>query len=323
MWELNIYKVEASIINTIVQYITKFGPDHWMAVLTFIAIVITAVTFIKNQKFIRKQQFESTFFNMMKQLEDIVSKLSLVTEDIVPQMYGDLSGNYTKGDKNNGSIIINGRDVFERYYISTYVWITDKDTFEKIYNIDDSRKYLITKIDIFPNREFENKYIQALGVKNIINDLGIIGYENIDNLHFLDHYFRYLYRIIKFVDEAQFLESKTKYIDQRYKYLCILRATLSPYELVFLFYNGLSYNGNKDFKPLIEKYSLLNNLRPELTAESNNEIVENDGKYLVAKKNFDKKHNDYERFHTDIKGDKTKYYWSAFVKDKKLFNHTN
>lgn len=67
--------MQTLILNTIIQYFTKFGPDHWMVILTFIAISITAVTFIKNQKFIRKQQFESTFFNMLKLQQEITNEL--------------------------------------------------------------------------------------------------------------------------------------------------------------------------------------------------------------------------------------------------------
>ncbi|SFL62372.1 hypothetical protein SAMN05216357_13513 [Porphyromonadaceae bacterium KH3CP3RA] len=45
------------------------------AIAALIAIGVSIWTFRKNNSFIRKQQFETTFFNMMKQLEDIVSKL--------------------------------------------------------------------------------------------------------------------------------------------------------------------------------------------------------------------------------------------------------
>ena len=37
----------------------------------------------------------------------------------------------------------------------------------------------------------------------------------------------------------------------------------SRYELVWLYYNGLSY-GVQKLKPLIERYAMLNNLRKEL-----------------------------------------------------------
>ncbi|TDN97822.1 putative phage abortive infection protein [Sunxiuqinia elliptica] len=68
----------------------------------------------------------------------------------------------------------------------------------------------------------------------------------------LSHYFRNLYNIIKFIDNS---EIKNKKI-----YTNFVRAQLSNYELIFLFYNCLSKNGIDKFKPLVEKYSLLKNI---------------------------------------------------------------
>lgn len=98
------------------------------------------------------------------------------------------------------------------------------------------------------------------GIKDNIAHLVVDYFSKTDNLSFLDHYFRHLYRIIKFVDDAIIIESKTK----KYEYICILRAQLSDYELGFLFYNCLSDNGREKFKPLIEKYALFNNLRDKV-----------------------------------------------------------
>lgn len=44
-----------------------------------------------------------------------------------------------------------------------------------------------------------------------------------------------------------------------------MRATLSQYELILLFYNGFSH---PKFKELIEGYALLNNVRPDLMADA-------------------------------------------------------
>lgn len=67
------------------------------------------------------------------------------------------------------------------------------------------------------------------------------------------HYFRHLYRIVKFIDETTLLETKK----EKYSYLCILRAALSKYELIHLYYNSIQF---PKFKALIEEYSLLNNI---------------------------------------------------------------
>ena len=64
--------------------------------------------------------------------------------------------------------------------------------------------------------------------------------------------------------------------NSKYEYTKILRATLSRYELVLLFYNGLSLFGKDKLKPLIEKYSMLNNINEDLLALSNDFIQDED-----------------------------------------------
>lgn len=76
----------------------------------------------------------------------------------------------------------------------------------------------------------------------------------------LGHYFRTLYHVIKFVNETDALKAEdadTDYKNRR-RYTSLVRAQLSAFELEFLFYNGISANGEK-FKPLIEKFGLLEN----------------------------------------------------------------
>jgi len=71
-----------------------------------------------------------------------------------------------------------------------------------------------------------------------------------------DHYFRNLYRVVKFVNDSNLDIDKSFYIGT-------LRAQLSPHELVAIFFNGLSPAGIK-FKPLIEEYALFDNIRISL-----------------------------------------------------------
>lgn len=71
----------------------------------------------------------------------------------------------------------------------------------------------------------------------------------------LSHYFRHLYHIIKFIDESNIKDKK--------KNTSIVRAQLSSYELVLLFYNCLQtfdHDEINKFKPLVERYQLLANL---------------------------------------------------------------
>jgi len=69
----------------------------------------------------------------------------------------------------------------------------------------------------------------------------------------LAHYFQTLYNIIKYVNESNSGIDKKKYIN-------LIRAQLSVYELGLLHYNCLTELGREKFKPLIEEYSLFKNM---------------------------------------------------------------
>lgn len=66
----------------------------------------------------------------------------------------------------------------------------------------------------------------------------------------LGHYFRYLYNVIRFVKENGVGSAR---------YLRLIRAQLSDQELLLLFYNCLTPQGEK-FRELVEEFSLLDNL---------------------------------------------------------------
>lgn len=85
-----------------------------------------------------------------------------------------------------------------------------------------------------------------------IRDAYEFGYEQHE--HLLGHYFRNLYRIVKFVDDAN--------VEDADNYIGVIRAQLSSAELQLLFYN-LFGPGRAKFLPLAEKYDLLDNLRYE------------------------------------------------------------
>ena len=69
----------------------------------------------------------------------------------------------------------------------------------------------------------------------------------------LSHYFRYLYNVLRFVFEYE------DDIGDRFKYIKLLRAQLSDFELLVLFYTALHENG-KNYVRYIEEYALFDNL---------------------------------------------------------------
>ena len=74
------------------------------------------------------------------------------------------------------------------------------------------------------------------------------------------HYFLTLYNILKYVDRSGVADKK--------HYTNLVRAQLSSYEVVLLFYSCLSERGIAKFKPLIEHYSMLKMLPREQLLDS-------------------------------------------------------
>lgn len=101
------------------------------------------------------------------------------------------------------------------------------------------------------------------GIQGTLKSEGLEGYVKADVPSLFDHYFRLLYRILKFVKDTPLITE----FDDEYEYTSMLRAILSRYELAWLYYNGLSEYGCEKLKPLIERYAMLKNLREDLLVE--------------------------------------------------------
>jgi ABC-type multidrug transport system fused ATPase/permease subunit len=69
------------------------------------------------------------------------------------------------------------------------------------------------------------------------------------------HYFRNLYHIVKYIDTSALPKSEKR------RYAAQVRAQLSQPEFSLLFINGLRRGGDSKFKPLIQEYSMLHEMR--------------------------------------------------------------
>ena len=243
-------------------------------------------------KTLQVQRFENTLFNMMELQQQIVNELSTnQTEEIRKDMWAggvSLSKDFPV-DEN-----ISGRNLFYHAFCNI------------IHEMHYDNTDMVEKLR---------------GMKEVLEKWGRSYYEEMATPTYFDHYFRHLYTILKFIDKEDEKEGDKRLFTEveLYGYAKILRATLSRYELVWLYYNGLSSYGQDKLKPLIERYCLLNNLREDLlgcSKENRKELskiclspdqVKNDG-YSGT---------DYEFFLTAEHGDKTKYHISAFFNTNK------
>ncbi len=83
--------------------------------------------------------------------------------------------------------------------------------------------------------------------------------------HEIGHYFRTLYIIFKYIEDYDDPEGK------KLTYIDIVRAQLSSYELCLLFYNS-HHDIGKMFKPLIEDFSLFENMEKKDLLEPSEHI---------------------------------------------------
>lgn len=214
------------MINTIIGAIA--------AIATSIAAVVALKSHQQQQKQNRRTLFDTTFFNMLQTHQQILNDLVLHKQEKV-NLYGD-SPNPEMGRAWHEEIItedIKGRDLF--------------------YHTFAEAEYAI-KLSPAGNPQ------KIRGMKGMMQANGFEAYHDMITPTYFDHYFRHLYTILKYIDQnGQILTP-----EEQYQYATFLRATLSRYELVWLYYNGLSDYGSEKLKPLIEKYSMLKNLRTEL-----------------------------------------------------------
>ena len=125
-------------------------------------------------------------------------------------------------------------DIIKDLYLETT--IRGRDCFRVLYD-EELRRYYKPIKEPRPLEEIKDAYSR-------FND---------NNQHYVGHYFRNFYRILKFVDESA-MEVKDKK-----EYAGILRAQMSSYELLLMFYSTLHPIG-ENLMRLVERYQMFNNL---------------------------------------------------------------
>lgn len=103
---------------------------------------------------------------------------------------------------------------------------------------------------------FSRKYLssddslETIGAKAISEDYCKFYTDYGDDI---GQYYRVLYNLLKFVDRADVVSNKTVYTN-------LIRAQLSRYELLLLFYNCVSAFGCMKMTPLVKEYNILKHL---------------------------------------------------------------
>lgn len=179
---------------------------------------------------IKIQRFENTFFNMLQLQQEIVNQIDI---NFSYKKFPKQTNYHNPGNISDHELNAKSKDAFYVSYKILHYMMKERfqhvmDVPEKGYDIEEINKVYLRFYD------------------ELKTDLG--------------HYFRNLYRIIKIVDKAKFDEDSIKDFLIKYEYCSILRAQLSDYELLLLFYNCISPNGNEFFLKYVEKYTIFKNI---------------------------------------------------------------
>lgn len=250
------------------------------SVASFIGVLGTIIYQVSTYRTTKKtsalQRLDTSYFNMLGLQQQITNELKSPDDDIT----------------------VKGRALFEYLYLK----------YEK------KNKKPINKSSIIENVCGSDSKCGKDSMMSEIYFKGLEGYDQSDLPTVFDHYFRHLYRIIKYIDDPQHTFLKK---EERYNYAANLRGTLSKYELVWLYYNCLAGPGFEKFKPLVEKYALLKNIRVELLSTSK-EFRLYAGTTTPRPIQDIEGYNDFDFYLTDDKKQKDKYYLGAFYSEKEL-----
>ncbi|MBN7816924.1 putative phage abortive infection protein [Algoriphagus pacificus] len=227
------------------------------------------------------QQFENTFFNLLKVQQDIrhglLQSFSNLEEpnydslelDFFEALENDLKSVYKKITK-----IISQKNRSNSYVVQNIQKLMESEEVDRIEYVDSEEK--------------RARMAYYIVFNNYHNQLG--------------HYFRHLYHILDFIDQKEEMEvvsealstfkgdyegakikidgksTEGEHIKKRYrKFINLIQAQMSSTELLLLFYNGICF---PKMKRLIMKYDFLENL-------SENDLLNIDHRVLYAEQTID------------------------------------
>jgi hypothetical protein len=197
--------------------------------MTFIAIIITINLQIQELRETREELKRSA--NALTEQHKILEKQTFESAFFQMLNLHNSIVNSIKIEYNEREGLMSGQTRLIKHQLSgreSFVGFLYK--LEEIYNQHEGWKDEIKKLDRSYNN-FWRQYQSHLG-----------------------HYYRYLYNIIKLVDQSNF---------DKDSYMKLIRAQLSDQELILLFYNCLAGAG-ENFKIYISRYNMLDNMPPSL-----------------------------------------------------------
>lgn len=275
----------AGLIITLILQKTELGLQREELEQTREELRNQRVEFETQNETLKYQRFENLFYNMLNLQEKIVEGLRYSYETI-EDVTVSLGDGGVRNDARHVEHIIVGRDLF---------------------------RYAFDEMDISIN--VGGQYKTVNGFRRFLIVQGCSHYGDRWEPTLFDHYFRHLYRILKYIDTQGFTP------EEAYKYTSLFRGTLSWYELVWIYYNSLCRENIK-LRRLVEKYSILKNLRRELLTRSKeyNDLIRDKGFTLENLRAQGLYATDYDLYLTDRMDDPDYFFVGAFYGQTEIEN---
>ncbi|ATH71766.1 hypothetical protein CFN77_06045 [Bacillus altitudinis] len=209
--------------------------------------------YINNMKisFVKKElsNYRNVDFKDNKLMEEIKSNLENIFEDTLSKK--ELIRNFVEVTIDDRlSACINDREILN--------YFSDKNSDRiYVYNIK-GVKYSISNVEFFESFHDEEviNFFKQIRKETLLEPsrLKSIAYEKLykEKEEEIGHYYRNLYRIMKFIHDEQFSNNSKENELEKKKYRGILRAQLSSMELLMLFYNVVYSKKGEKFKEILK-----------------------------------------------------------------------
>lgn len=277
-----------NFVNWDLEETNKIGGTLGGIMGPFIAIIAAYLTFIafwvqykankKQRKDIRLERFENKFYELLRLHKENVNEVRKINKDGVVkegrQLFNTMYREFELCHKlilainKNENGDSNGRDKYfiEMAYNLFYFGVGQgamNILTEKYYN-DLVAKDVIERLQECQENYHNNKTLHNAKLEiPIPDDAPLILHTDVPPFHgyIIGHYYRHLYQTVKYVEAQTFLDEK-----QKYSYVKTLRAQLTDYEQVMLYYNVISGFGNewisiknKEEYSMLIRYKLIHN----------------------------------------------------------------
>jgi len=201
------------------------------------------LTFEQQRDQFKISQFETSYFNLLSHLQILIDQIS------GPVRWLNISSGDVKGRLYLYYQIRELKELITNKINSLLNEKLEKEELEKYSKL--------TEVFLFNDKDLSNPVPLD---KDLLLDFIQNIYEEFYNRRysFLSHYFRFVYHIIKFVNDSKISQ------DDKQKYIDLIQSQMTSDELGLILFNGLGKIAHRKTYPLLEDYNFLSNLDTRL-----------------------------------------------------------